>query len=255
MLRNLAQSVIEHGQIRTTLVKAKEARPFVERLITLAKKAREGDLPARRRIIEILSDRAVIPADHREAYDGMSDAARAKVRRARTGRRHRTGEARPGTSFTAESVVHRLIETVAAEFEDRPGGYTRIIKLADTRIGDGTPLAVLQLVGQEEDPGSVRRPDPTARRRRTESRHTMAERGSPRQRRAEAAARAGKKAEPAPEVDEPAQDEEADASEPADQPDAAPEAGSEPQAEAGPTEDGAEADAPQADESEEKPAG
>ena len=266
MLRNLAQSLIEHGQIRTTLVKAKEARPFVERLITLAKKAREGDLPARRRIIEILSDRAVIPADHQEAYDGMSDAARVKVRRARTGRRHRTGEARPGTSFTAESVVHRLIETVAADFEDRPGGYTRIIKLADTRIGDGTPLAVLQLVGQEEDPGSVRRPDPTARRRRAESRHTMAERGSPRQRRAEAAARAGKKAVPAPETEEPAQDEDADASEstdeaaPAtDQPDAESTAGSEPQDVAGPSEDdaksdAAEADTPEADESEEKPA-
>ncbi len=206
-LRNLAQSLIEHGQIRTTLVKAKEARPFVERLISLAKKARDGDLPARRRIVQLLTDRAIIPAEQQGDYDLMSDAGRAKVLRAKSGRHHRTGGARPGTPFTAESVVRRLIETVAPEFEDRSGGYTRIIKLADTRIGDGTPLAVLQLVGREEDPGSVTRPPPTARRRRTEARYEMVERGAPRKRRAEAAARAEKKAKPT------AKDDQADAGE------------------------------------------
>ncbi len=214
-LRNLAQSLIEHGQIRTTLPKAKELRPFVERLITLGKRAREGQLPARRRIIQLLCDRAIIPADNQEAYDGMSDAARAKVRRARSGRRHRTGDARAGSPFTAESVVRRLIETVAADFADRPGGYTRIIKLADTRIGDGSPLAIVQLVGQEEDPGSVTRPRPTARRRRIEVRHDMAEHGSPRKRRAEAAAR--KKGKPAREAPK-KPDEEGDVDEPSDQP-------------------------------------
>lgn len=192
-LRNLAQSLIEHGQIRTTLPKAKELRPFVERLITIAKKAREGDLSARRRVAQILSDRAVIPEDHQEAYEDMSDAARARVLRAKSGRRHRTGEARTGTPFTAESVVRRLIETVAKDHADRPGGYTRIIKLADTRIGDGAPLVVVQLVGHEESPGSVTRPAPTARRRRTEARYAMVEKGSPRKRRSEATARAEKR--------------------------------------------------------------
>jgi large subunit ribosomal protein L17 len=194
-LRNLAQNLIERGQIRTTLYKAREARPFVERLITLAKKAREGDLSARRRITQLLTDRAVIPADHQEAYEEMSDSRRAKVLRARSGRRHRTGEARPGTTFTAESVVRRLIETVAADFTDRPGGFTRIIKLADSRSGDASPLAVLQLVGKESDPGSVTRPGTTARRRKTESRYEMIERGSPRKRRAAVAAKAARKAE------------------------------------------------------------
>ncbi|MBN1342201.1 MAG: 50S ribosomal protein L17 [Phycisphaerae bacterium] len=194
-LRNLAQSLFEHGQIRTTLPKAKELQPFAERLITIAKKAREGDLKARRRVVRILTDRAVIPADQQETYEGMSDAARDKVLRARTGRRHRTGEARPGTPFTAESIVRRLIEVVAADFVDRPGGYTRLIKLADTRIGDGSPLAVVQLVGQEEEPGSVRSPEPTARRRRSEARHEMLDKGlSPRQRRAETSAKAEKRA-------------------------------------------------------------
>lgn len=201
-LRNLAQSLVEHGQIRTTLPKAKALRPFVERLITMAKKAREGDLGARRRVMQTLCDRAIIPSDHRDAYEEMSDAGRAKVLRARTGRRHRTGEARPGTAFTAESVVRRLIETVAADFDDRDGGYTRIIKLSDTRIGDGTPLAIVQLVGQEEDPGSVRHPSPTARRRRAEGRYDMAENGSPRKRRGEAAARAERRSERAAQADQ-----------------------------------------------------
>jgi large subunit ribosomal protein L17 len=194
-LRNLAQNLIEHGQIRTTFYKAREARPFVERLITLAKKARDGDLPARRRITQLLNDRAVIPADHLEAYEEMSDARRAKVLRARSGRRHRTGEARPGTTFTAESVVRRLIETVAADFADRPGGYTRIIKLADSRSGDASPLAVLQLVGKESDPGSVTRAGTSARQRRTQARYEMVERGSPRKKRAAAAAKTARRAE------------------------------------------------------------
>ncbi len=196
-LRNLAQSVFEHGQVRTTLYKAKEAQPFVERLITMAKKARDGDLGARRRIIQVLTDRAIIPADHLEAYEEMSDAARARVLRARSGRRHRTGEARTGTPFTAESVVRRLIGTVAADYMDRAGGYTRIIKLPDSRAGDASPLAVLQLVGKEANPGSVTRPEPTARRRRVKARFEMIERGSPRKRRAAATAKAAKKAETA----------------------------------------------------------
>jgi large subunit ribosomal protein L17 len=153
----------------------------------------------------------------------MSDAARSKVRRAKSGRRHRTGDARPGTPFTAESVARRLIETVAADFEDRNGGYTRIIKLADTRIGDGSSLAVLQLVGREEDPGSVRRGEPTARRRRIEARYAMAEKGSPRMLRAEETARAEKRAEAAAGTAEPEGDaedgeaaDEADTQRPAD---------------------------------------
>lgn len=225
-LRNLAQSLIEHGQIRTTLPKAKELRPFVERLITIAKKALEGDLSARRRVVQILGDRAIIPADQQEAYAEMSDATRAKVLRARSGRRHRTGEARPGTPFTAESVVRRLIETVATDYADRTGGYTRLIKLADTRIGDGSSLAVVQLVGNEEDPGSVTRPAPTARRRRSEARYAMAEKGSPRKLRAEAAARTKRKEKAAVESDadqeaEPADQAEADTADTADIADAA----------------------------------
>ena len=54
--RNMAQSLFEHGKIRTTVAKAKEIRPFVEKLITLA---RRNDLTARRRVIQLMQDRRV----------------------------------------------------------------------------------------------------------------------------------------------------------------------------------------------------
>ena len=174
--RNLAQSLIEHGQVQTTLAKAKDIRPFVERLITMAKKARAGDLEARRRIEKVLTDRAIIAKDHQSDYEDLSMAKRRKVLRARTGRRYRTGEPKAGMSFTAESVVHRLITAVAQTFADRPGGYTRLIRLSKTRIGDSGEQAIVQLVGEEESPGSLTKGKKTARRRQADRRYAAAAR-------------------------------------------------------------------------------
>jgi len=174
--RNMAQSLFEHGQIQTTLPKAKDLRPFVERLITLARRARGGSLAARQRLTSLLGDRAIIPQDNREQYEEMSAAARHRVLRARSGRRHRLGQARGGQKFTAVSVVHHLINNVAGNYEDRPGGYTRVIRLGRTSKGDNAPLAVLQLVGEEESPGTVTRPERTARQRRAERRYAAAAR-------------------------------------------------------------------------------
>jgi large subunit ribosomal protein L17 len=196
MQRNLAQSLFEHGQVRTTLAKAKDIRPFAEGLITLAKKAKEGSKPARRRIHKLLGDRSLVPAEHQESYDLMSDARRASALRFRSGRRHRTGQPRGRLAFTAESVAYRLINTVAPQFADRDGGYTRIIRLADRRVGDHGPLAVVQLVGQEESPGPVAKPSKTARQRRADARYAAAVKAS----------RAGgpaKKGEARPEASEP----------------------------------------------------
>jgi large subunit ribosomal protein L17 len=172
--RNMAQSLFEHGQIRTTLVKAKDLRPFAERLITLARKARAGSLAARQRLTMLLGDRAVIPADNFEEYEAMSNAARDKVLRARSGRRHRLGQAKGGQKFTATSIVHHLINNVAGNYEDRPGGYTRVIKLGAAQKSDSSEMAVLQLVGEEESPGTVTRPEKSARKRRTEKRYAAA---------------------------------------------------------------------------------
>ena len=180
--RNLAQSLIEHGRITTTTAKAKDVKPFVERLVTLAVKVRrsqaEGDpaaaLRARRSIHRVMGDRAIIPADHRATYEGFSDAARRKTLRMASGRRYRTGEPKGRLAFTAESVAHRLIETVGRRFEDRTGGYTRLISLADRRVGDQTRLAVLELVGDEDAPTSLTKPRKSARSRRTDARYAMA---------------------------------------------------------------------------------
>jgi len=207
--RNMAQSLFEHGQIRTTLPKAKDLRPFVERLITLARKARGGSLAARQRLNALMGDRAIIPADYQEQYEDMSNAARDRVLRARSGRRHRMGQAKGGQKFTAISVVHHLINDVAARYEDRPGGYTRVIRLGAVHKGDGASLAVLQLVGEEESPGTVTRPEKTARQRRTEHRYAAAARAIKKQSSRSAPAEAPaetppEQAEPAPANDAPA---------------------------------------------------
>lgn len=175
----MAQSLFEHGQIRTTLEKARDLRPFAERLITLARRASAGGTPAerlvaRRRLHRLLGDRAIIPKDHRGAYEMMSDAKRARVLRAPSGRRHRTGGPKGRLDFTAESVAHRLIETVASRYQERDGGYTRLIRLSDRRVGDHASLAVLQLVGDERSPGSIAKPRKTSRRRKADARYAFA---------------------------------------------------------------------------------
>jgi ribosomal protein L17 len=123
----MAQSLFEHGHIRTTLEKARNLQPFAERLITIAKRAAGGSTPAvrlsaRRQLHKFLADRAIIAAEQRGAYELMSDAKRTRVLRAPSGRRHRTGRPKGRLQFTAESVTHRLIETVAPRYQDRAGG-------------------------------------------------------------------------------------------------------------------------------------
>lgn len=160
MRRNMAQSLFQHGQIETTLIKAKEIRPYVERLITLARK---NTLASRQRLIALLGDRAALSAEEQDQYDAMSYSQRSRVLASRSGRRHRTGQVPASYNkkkypFVAKSVIHRLISEIAPKYADRPGGYTRIIRLAKHRIGDNSDLALLQLVGTEEKPqGQVRK--------------------------------------------------------------------------------------------------
>ena len=97
LLRNLAASLISHGRIRTTEAKAKELRPFVEKLVTLGKR---DSLHARRHALSILPRR---------------------------------------------EVVTKLFSDVSPRFSERPGGYTRILKLAH-RQGDGASMAFIEFV-------------------------------------------------------------------------------------------------------------
>lgn len=172
--RNLVQSLIEHGEVRTTLVKAKDVRPFAERLVTLAI---DGSLAARQRAIALLNDRSIIPKEHKEAYDKMSDAKRAKVLRSRSGRRYRSSTTRPGVKFTAESVIHKLFAELGPRMKQRNenrncgGGYTRIIKLAERRLGDGGAVAIIQWVGQDDKP-RPKGSEKTERKRRARVKYT-----------------------------------------------------------------------------------
>jgi large subunit ribosomal protein L17 len=125
MWRNMAVSLLTHGQITTTLPKAKSVKPFVEKLISAAK---NGDLASRRRVIKMIRDPIMIK---REDDDTIQ--------------RNKYGEVVGG-----QKVVKTLFDEIAPKYADRTGGYTRIIKLAKHRIGDGASLCVLQLVGEEE---------------------------------------------------------------------------------------------------------
>ena len=173
--RNLVQSLIEHGEIRTTEIKAKEVRSFAEKLVTLAI---DGSLAARQRAEALLVDRAIIPKENRDDYDKMSDAKRAKVLRARSGRRNRVNAPRAGLKFTAESVLNRLFKDIGPRMKRRneklncSGGYTRIIKLADRRLGDAGELAILQLIAEDEKP-RPRNKDKTERKRRARVKYTV----------------------------------------------------------------------------------
>lgn len=127
-LRNLATALLTHEQITTTLPKAKALQPFVEHLIHVAK---QGTLHARRQIIQSIGD--PIAVKHEDDEDLV---------------RNRFGEL-----ITGPRVVKKLIDEIAPRYTDRQGGYTRIIKLAQHRIGDGSDLCVIQLVGGESEQG------------------------------------------------------------------------------------------------------
>ena len=103
----LSTALLRHKKIRTTVAKAKETRPFVEKIITRAKNAvaREAqsktkDVHARREIARYIKDR---------------------------------------------KVVQELFAEIAPKVLSRPGGYTRVVKLGQ-RHGDGADVAVLELV-------------------------------------------------------------------------------------------------------------
>jgi large subunit ribosomal protein L17 len=114
MLRNQAEALIQHEHIETTLPKAKELRPFVERIITIAKRGiaagdvNQGSLHARRLVLRDIQNR---------------------------------------------EVVSKLFDTIAPRFAERPGGYTRILRVGYRR-GDSAEVAQIELVGSEFDPNA-----------------------------------------------------------------------------------------------------
>jgi len=132
MLRNLATSLINarDERIVTTVPKAKELRPFVERVITLAKRASalSGD------------DSAAQSLHLRRQAAGFFHAGNSG-QAASTGRRNQPRA--PRTAGVA--ALKRLFDELGKRYAERPGGYTRIIRLGH-RDGDNAELAVIELV-------------------------------------------------------------------------------------------------------------
>jgi large subunit ribosomal protein L17 len=164
MLRNQAHDLLLHERIETTVPRAKELRPFVERIITIAKRGVAGgdangkSLHARRLVLRDIPDR---------------------------------------------DVVSKLFDTIAPRFEGRPGGYTRILRLGFRR-GDSAEVAQIELVGSEYDPNAetdTKGGSETARKKTVGGRlRAAAERLRGRKTEAaegEAAEEAGRKAKPA----------------------------------------------------------
>jgi len=112
MFRNQAHALIKYEHLETTVPRAKELRPFVERLITIAKRGNaSGETNGR-----LLHARRLV-----------------------------------GRDLPDQDVVRKLFDTIAPRFAERPGGYTRILRLGYRR-GDSAEVAQLELIGSEFDP-------------------------------------------------------------------------------------------------------
>src|ERR1043166_5914526 len=116
LYRNLALPIFRHERIITTLPKAKAVRPFIEKLITIARK---NTLHARRLAAARLGPMAT--AEVKPEKDDKGDAD------------HR-------------SILQKLFSDIAPRYLDRPGGYTRILKRHEVRLGDAGATAYLELL-------------------------------------------------------------------------------------------------------------
>ena len=138
LLRNLATSLINarDERIVTTVAKAKELRQFIERAITLSRHAAnlEDGNGSEARGVHLRRQAA--------AYFHSGNFGRGSV----TGRR---GQPLPART-AGVAAVKRLFDELGERFKDRPGGYTRIIKLG-RRAGDGAELAIIELLGNPRD--------------------------------------------------------------------------------------------------------
>lgn len=114
MLRNQTMDLIRHERIQTTVARAKELRPFVERIISVAKRSLNAEQGSARAV----TARRVVAQD-------IADKA----------------------------IVQKLFSTIAPRYVDRPGGYTRLLRLGHRR-GDAAELAEVELLGSEYDPNA-----------------------------------------------------------------------------------------------------
>lgn len=138
LLRNLATSLInaEKEHIVTTVPKAKELRPFVEKAITLARKAQA-----------LSGEEAGVREVHlRRQAAGYFHAGNSAFKAEQSRFRGKKGETKEPVERTAGvKAVQRLFSELGPRYKNRNGGYTRIIKLG-RRVGDNAEMAVIELV-------------------------------------------------------------------------------------------------------------
>ncbi len=164
MLKNLASSLLlterdaefddnepsVKGRVVTTMAKAKEVRPIIERCITIARKTLEDQRKA-------------------DSLDSVAERNSEEWRKWRGSQQWNEWNQAIAPVLTArrraiqilgnKEAVSVLFDTVAPRFEERPGGYTRIMRLAKPRLGDGGPQVILEFVG-ERDRVQVTAPEP-----------------------------------------------------------------------------------------------
>ena len=114
MFRNMSMALIRHERIITTVAKAKALRPFFEKLVTLARK---GDLHARRMVASKLGRSAEAEVNP----EGTEPADR-------------------------RTILQKLFSELGPRFKDRNGGYTRVIKRHERRLGDAGETAFIELL-------------------------------------------------------------------------------------------------------------
>src|SRR5437870_868431 len=122
MLRNQATSLLRYEHLTTTVPRAKELRPFVERLITIAKRGVAG------------SQGAEAPAKGNAGNGHLLNARRRVMQ-----------------DLQDREVVTKLFDSIAPRFATRPGGYTRLLRIG-FRKGDSAEVAQVELVGSEFNP-------------------------------------------------------------------------------------------------------
>jgi large subunit ribosomal protein L17 len=136
LFRNLSRSLITHERIITTVPKAKELRPYIEKLITMAKNAALADDGTKEGKAKALHYR--------------------RLAAARLGPIHGTGVYDKSGELAKENdtVLKKLFNDIGKRYIDRPGGYTRILKRIQRRLGDAGETAIIELVGKEAAPAA-----------------------------------------------------------------------------------------------------
>lgn len=129
LFRNLSRALITHESIKTTVPKAKELRPIFEKLITLAKKAALTDDKAKALHYRRLAMAKLGPTHGTGVYDKDDNAV---------------------SDPTADTVLKKLFNVLGPRYKNRPGGYTRILKLHTRRLGDAGEQALIELIKDGE---------------------------------------------------------------------------------------------------------